>query len=255
MALSSWGADSRPLTIKRFVTTLLKQGLLLSGLLLAAGLTALLTMRAVLATREVIVPTLSGLAVGEAGELAARQRLRVKVEGQRHDARTPHGRVVGQEPAPGARLKTSRSVRVWLSLGPKRITVPRVEGESVRTARLKLEQADVPLAHVVWVDHPAAHGTVLVQRPPPGQTEELPEGAAVLVSRGPEHLDYVMPDLIGRPADQVLASLQLAGLKVADLRYRHYPGIQPGVVLRQSPAAGHRVSPRTTVSLDVSEYI
>jgi beta-lactam-binding protein with PASTA domain len=62
-----------------------------------------------------------------------------------------------------------------------------------------------------------------------------------------------MPDLIGRKADAVLEGLKLAGLKVAEVRYRSYPGVAPGIVLRQVPAAGHRVSPRDTVSLDISK--
>ena len=31
-----------------------------------------------------------------------------------------------------------------------------------------------------------------------------------------------------------------------------YPGVAPGIVLRQSPPAGHRIDPRTPLSLDVS---
>ena len=62
-----------------------------------------------------------------------------------------------------------------------------------------------------------------------------------------------MPDLIGRQADAVLDRLRAAGLKVADVRYRTYPGVAPGIVLRQIPAAGHRVSTRGAVSLDVSK--
>jgi beta-lactam-binding protein with PASTA domain len=62
-----------------------------------------------------------------------------------------------------------------------------------------------------------------------------------------------MPDLIGRAADGVLLCLRAAGLKVADVRYRSYPGVAPGIVLRQVPPAGHRVSTRDAVSLDVSK--
>ena len=58
--------------------------------------------------------------------------------------------------------------------------------------------------------------------------------------------------LIGRDAQSVLATLERAGLKVSDVRYRSYPGVAPGVVLRQSPAAGQRVSARGALSLDVS---
>jgi beta-lactam-binding protein with PASTA domain len=62
-----------------------------------------------------------------------------------------------------------------------------------------------------------------------------------------------MPDLIGRDAGAVLRALQAAGLKVSDVRSRTYPGVAPGIVLRQTPAAGSRVSPRGAVLLDVSK--
>jgi beta-lactam-binding protein with PASTA domain len=61
-----------------------------------------------------------------------------------------------------------------------------------------------------------------------------------------------MPDLIGRSADQVIVWLQASGFKVTDVRYRTYPGVAPGTVLRQLPPAGHPVSRRTPLSLDVS---
>jgi beta-lactam-binding protein with PASTA domain len=73
------------------------------------------------------------------------------------------------------------------------------------------------------------------------------------VSRGPGNRDFLMPDLIGRPASTVLETLRTAGLKVAEVRYRAYPGAAAGLVLRQAPLAGHRVSPQTSISLDVSQ--
>jgi len=75
----------------------------------------------------------------------------------------------------------------------------------------------------------------------------------VLVSRGPVGMEYLMPDLIGRRAADVLEGLRRAGLKVAEIRYRTYPGVAHGIVLRQMPAAGHPVSARSPISLDVSK--
>ncbi len=95
-------------------------------------------------------------------------------------------------------------------------------------------------------------GTILVQSPPAGETEPEFESVSLLVSRGRWGADYVMPDLIGRKAEGVLAVLSQAGLKVADVRYRSYPGVSPGIVLRQLPPAGYRVGSQTTVTLDVS---
>ncbi len=174
------------------------------------------------------------------------------MEGRRHDPAVPAEHVVAQEPPPGATLKAHRAVRVWVSLGPRRVTVPAVEGTTARTARIALEQAGVEVARVVEIEESAPEGTVLAQRPPAGEVDLSEGGASLLVSRGRGGASYVMPDLIGREAAAVLASLQAAGLKVTDVRYRSYPGVAPGIVLRQEPAAGHRVSSRASVALDVS---
>lgn len=222
------------------------------ALLVTFVASALATMRVVLDSRDVAVPALTGRTLREAEALSAPRGLALRIEGRRHDAGVPAERVLAQEPAPGASFKSHRAVRVWMSLGPRRIAVPRVEGESVRSARAALEQAGVPLARTIEVRDAAPEGTVLVQRPPAGETELGDEGASLLVSRGPRDVSYVMPDLIGREARAVLEALEAAGLKVTDVRYRSYPGVAPGIVLRQSPGAGQRMSARAALSLDVS---
>ncbi len=241
------------LSIRRAFSLILKSGSLGILLLLVAGVSAFLAMRAVLETQHVEVPSLIGRRVPEAGNLASQRGLLIRVEGKRNDPHVPPDHVVNQEPASGVALKSHRSVRVWLSLGPRKLNLPAVEGQSLRTARLAFDQTRVEVTRVAEVDDPAEEGTVLVQHPPAGEVEAIEGGASLLVSRGSSRRDYVMPDLIGRRADEVIAPLTLAGLKVADVRYRSYPGAGEGVVLRQSPAAGHRVSPRSSVSLEVSQ--
>lgn len=227
----------------------------LVGLALAATLvvSALATMRVVLTSRDVAVPSLVGRPVPEAGREASLRGLLVRIEGRRHDPDVPAERVVAQEPPPGAALKAHRAVRIWVSLGPQRVTVPPVEGQSARAARIALEQSGVPVARVVEIEDAAPEGTVLVQRPPAGEADISAGGASLLVSQGLGGASFVMPDLIGREATAALAGLKAAGLKVADVRYRTYPGVAPGIVLRQVPAAGYRVDGRTPLVLDVSK--
>lgn len=234
--------------ILRFVG---RNALLGVALATTVAVSAVLTMRIVLSSRDVAVPVLVGRTVPQAGTEAGMRGLTVRIEGRRHDASVPAERVVAQEPPPGAALKAHRAVRVWVSLGPRRVTVPPVEGQSARTARVTLEQSGVPVARVVEIEDAAPEGTVLVQMPGAGEAD-VSRGASLLVSSGPTGASYVMPDLIGREAGFVVTALQSAGLKVSDVRYRSYPGVAPGIVLRQAPAAGHRVSSRTPLALDVS---
>jgi hypothetical protein len=56
-----------------------------------------------------------------------REELQLVVEGSRFHASVPPDFISEQIPAPGTTLKKGRSVRVWVSLGPQKHTVPRIE--------------------------------------------------------------------------------------------------------------------------------
>ena len=73
------------MSVKRLAIALVKYGLLAVALLVTAGLSALTTMRVVLRAQEVVVPPLVGKPLPEAGALAARRRLVLRVEGRRND--------------------------------------------------------------------------------------------------------------------------------------------------------------------------
>ena len=236
----------------RILRFLGRNALLGTALAASAATSALVTMRVVLSARDVAVPALVGRPLAEAEAQAQRRALVLRIEGRRHDASVGADRIVAQEPPAGAALKAHRAVRVWVSLGPRRATVPPVEGQSARTARIALEQGGVPVDRTVEVADAAPEGTVIVQRPSPGEADLSAGGASLLVSRGPGGASFVMPDLIGREASLAMSVLQSAGLKVGDVRYRSYPGVAPGIVLRQVPAAGYRVDARTALTLDVS---
>jgi serine/threonine-protein kinase len=237
---------------KRILGFLGRNALLGAALAATAATSALVTMRVVLSARDVAVPALVGRPLADAEAQARRRALVLRIDGRRHDGAIAADRIVAQEPPAGAALKAHRAVRVWVSLGPRRATVPPVEGQSARTARIALEQSGVPVDRVVEVGDAAAEGTVVVQRPAPGEADLSAGGASLLVSRGPGGASFVMPDLIGRDAGAAMSLLQSAGLKVGDVRYRSYPGVAPGIVLRQVPAAGYRVDARATLILDVS---
>ncbi|PYQ06442.1 MAG: hypothetical protein DMF82_06265 [Acidobacteria bacterium] len=77
------------MSVKSFAVLLLKYGSLVLALLVTAALSAMTTMRVVLRSQDVVVPSLVGRRVPEAGPLAARHRLLLRVEGRRHDPRVP----------------------------------------------------------------------------------------------------------------------------------------------------------------------
>jgi beta-lactam-binding protein with PASTA domain len=59
--------------------------------------------------------------------------------------------------------------------------------------------------------------------------------------------------LIGTPGTLVMDLLRKRGLRVAPATIVAYPGIPPGIVVRQTPQAGFQIGDRELISLEVSK--
>lgn len=225
--------------------------LLGSALLLTYVLFAAASMRVALKTREVVVPPLAGKSVNEATALLADAGLNLKVEeGKRVDPKVPSGRILAQDPQTGVRTRRARSVKVWVSSGPRASIVPVLAGESERTAHLRLQQDGLELAGLAEVrsgDYPA--GAVIAQTPGPNSNSTR---VALLVNRGERGATYVMPDLIGINGDRAADLLRRRGFRVAVVGDHPYPGVPAGIVIRQNPQAGFQIAPGETISMEIS---
>ena len=208
-------------------------------------------MRVALKTREVQVPPLTGKTINEATTVLTETGLNLKVEeGRRLDPKVPAGQIVSQDPAPGARTRRERSVKVWVSGGPRSTTIPPLSGESERTARLRLQQEGLALASIAEIrsgDYPA--GTVVAQFPAPRTSAAE---VKLLVNQGERGARYVMPDLIGVDGSRAAEVLRARGFRATVVGDHPYPGVAPGIVLRQSPQAGFQIAPGEPISLEVS---
>jgi serine/threonine-protein kinase len=224
---------------------------LVGALILTYVLSAAIGMRVALKTREVQVPPLTGKTVNEATGLLTEAGLNLKVEeGRRLDPKVPAGQIVTQDPVAGVRTRRERSVKVWVSGGPRATTIPELSGESERTAQLRLQQEGLGLASTAEIrssDYPA--GTVVAQFP---AARTNAAQVALLVNRGERGARYVMPDLIGVDGSRAAEVLRARGFRATVVGDHPYPGVAPGIVLRQSPQAGFQIAPGEPISLEVS---
>lgn len=209
------------------------------------------TMRLALRAREVSVPALVGLEPAEASAAMESAGLTLKVDDNRpFDPKVPFGRIASQDPAAGVDVRRGRSVRVWISAGSRSSLVPKLIGETERTAQARLQQDGLELAGLADIrssDLPA--DMVVAQDPSPGARTSR---VGLLVNRGERAGGFVMPDVIGVAGEAAVDVLRSRGLRVAIVAQQPYPGVPPGTVLRQFPAAGFQVTPDQPVSLEVS---
>jgi eukaryotic-like serine/threonine-protein kinase len=230
-----------------------------AGKLLLLGVALVLTyvvfaaasMRIAIRTREVMVPTLTGQSVNQATAALAESGLTLKVEEtRRSDPKVPAGQILTQDPQAGVRTRPQRSVKVWVSAGPRSSILPAFIGESERTAQLRVQQDGLELAGISEIrsaDYPA--DVVVAQTPPPSSAGGR---VSLLVNRGQRAATYVMPDLIGVNGDRAADLLRNRGFRASVVGDHPYPGVPAGIVLRQNPQAGFQIAPGEPISLEVS---
>ena len=133
----------------RFLRTLL-YGLILVVVGLISALTA---MRFAIHGREVSVPKLTGLTAAEAQRIAAESGLAISRDQRFYSSDVPEGRIVSQLPPAGTRVRTGFRIRIAESLGPQKVEIPNLLGQSVRSAELNLKERGLELGSVARSSH------------------------------------------------------------------------------------------------------
>jgi beta-lactam-binding protein with PASTA domain len=197
------------------VRNLLRYFLLTLLLLAVALVSALITMRLAIHVREVKVPDFRGKTPGEARMLAENSGLALEIGSNYYSSSVPAGRVLSQGPAPGATVRRGWQVQVALSLGPQRVTIPEVIGESERAAAITIAERGLQLSSsddVQLAGAPA--GQVIAQDPSANANDVSAPKVSILIAQAPSPQAFVMPSFIGQPLGTVTNTLKDAGFSV-----------------------------------------
>ena len=151
-------------------------------------------------------------------------------------------------------MKQGRKVYVLVSLGPEIVNVPRVEGLTLRQAKILIERSRLVLGEVHRQSEETVSRDRVIQVEPPGGTA-LPRGAELklIVSDGVPRIE--VPSVIDRTLEQAGAILESAGLRVGVVTYKYNRFIAEGRVLDQSPLERAVVDKDTMVNLVLSTTV
>jgi beta-lactam-binding protein with PASTA domain len=223
-------------------------------LAVAGMLSAMTAMRFAIRGQEVEVPDLEGMVQIEAMRILTEVELGFELDSRRFSDTIPEGQILSQSPAPGARVKSDRSVRVLLSLGARQFPVPEVAGASFRSAQILLNQRGLSVGNTVYSHTGQGDAsTVVYQRPEAGDIGADDPAVNVLVSLGPIEQYYVMPDLTEQAADALVTRMRSEGFRLGEITYFEQVGMSPGRVVGQQPAAGYKISKNDVINLEVSQ--
>jgi len=216
-------------------------------------LAAVVLARFILRSETVSVPDLTGKTVAEAQSELVKKDLSLSASGSEFNDDWEKGKIIRQDPAPGSRIKVTKQVHVILSAGSERAEVPALEGKMLEAVPPLLREAGLargPLSQIHTSQYAA--GKIISQFPAPRALVERGTPVALLISQGQQEDRYLMPDLIGRRATRIVQRLQALDFKVSDIRYVYYPGLEAGLIVKQSPPGGFRIQKSYPITLEVS---
>jgi hypothetical protein len=249
--------------MKRFFNILLGA----MAMLAVALISAFLSMRLAIHGREVEVPSLAGLTISQASQAASAKGLSLNVENRFYSNNVAPGHVLAQSPASGVTVRREWTVRVTESLGPQKVTVPNLIGQTERPASILMRRLSLDLGTVAQLPASSETGIVLAQTPMP-EASGIDRPRVSLLLGAPEDPDstaYVMPSLTGLTLTNAAWRAAAAGVHIASVEDVNLPApaatgtpatsvavaptappaataaVPPGIVVDQSPPAGYRV--------------
>jgi len=231
--------------------TFLRYFFLALVLLIVALISALAAMSFAIHGREAPVPDMRGKTPNEARLMAEEAGLVVQAESNYYSPTVPEGRVLSQMPAAGTIVRRGWEIRFALSLGPQRITIPQVVGQSERVADINIAERGLELGSTSRTElpSPVTAGRVVGQNPPADATDISAPRISLLVAGQQAPQSFVMPRFIGQPLGSVTITLQNAGLSVGKVTMATPPdNSQPAAETPASAMTPSPISPAMTSS-------
>ncbi len=253
----------------------LRFAMLALTLVIVAMVSALTAMRFAIHGQEVAVPPLVGLTPAEAERASAGLGLQISIERQYYSPQIPEGKIMSQLPLPGTKVRRGWQVRVAQSLGPTRVAIPDVTGQSEHAAELNLRRRGLEVASMAAVEVQGIPADqVLAQSPPANATQVLAPNISLLLTASPQAQAFVMPSFVGQPLGSVSRALEDAGFKLGNVSVappappsafdatnpaptpapQPAPPAQPSpasMIVSQSPPPGQKVLSGTPVNFEV----
>jgi len=163
------------------------------------------------------------------------------------------GAIASQEPQPGFHVKSGSVVSVRLSLGSERVTVPQLTGDSLQAAIALLDTEGLRPGRRVTVRGQAEADSVLATQPTSGTGVAPGSEIDLLLNVAPRQVLWVTPSFLSSSLGRVKDFCRRHRFRIGQIHRVAYPGLPPGTILRQYPAAGSPFSRSDIIALWVSQ--
>lgn len=205
--------------------------------------------------KEVELPNLVGLTREEAEQKVKDSKLIFEVESEEYNTDVEENRVISQDPTYVQnynRVKQKSTVKVVISKGTEKTTVPNVKGKEKEEAIKLIEEAKLKAEFIEETSKTVQEGYVISQETEPNTEINAGDTVKIHVSTGTGIKQVTMVDVTGKSeadAKKILEDLKL----VVNIGYNEDSSKDNGIVLKQNVEVGKVIDEGTTVTITVNK--
>lgn len=241
-------AAHTPVTWKRTYVTI---ACVVAGLLSIGIIMDQFVLPLIVSSTEVIqLPNVVGKDIGTVRPQLQGLGLQVMDVREQYSDKVVKGRIMSQNPYPGATVKEGRRIYLTVSKGIETVRVPNLSGVNLRDARLTLMRLGLNMGNISYeYSDSIALNRVLAQGIP--SDAQLPYGGSidVVVSQGPNGIH--VPDVFGMSVDEARQALEQSGLQLGIIAESSSGAFDPRTVISQTPRADSVVPSGTPISITI----
>jgi len=206
--------------------------------------------------KKVEVPNLSNVDLETAKMLLDAKGLSLIKEGEREDPTVAEGKIMFQNPFPGAVVEKGTFIKVIISKGappPKteNVIVPDITGLKLSQAKVLLADKGLTPGEITYKVSDEQKNIILSTTPEPGATVPKDFRIDIVVSKGPQLV--TVPKLINKDVETARILLQRKGLRLGSVHYTTSAEYNFDVIISQRPLSGSKVKKGSSVSVTVNK--
>ena len=200
---------------------------------------------------RVVVPSTVGGTFNEAVSSFTPLGLTAVVLENRYDEEIPKGKIIESVPAGGGKVDAGGSVKLIISKGPERYTVPMLTGLTPEAAQVAITKSPLVIGTISEeFNSEIPKGFVINSSPATGSSVKRDSKINLVVSKGIEQV--ALPIYVGKSGEQALNELTQAGFNV-EVGYAFSETTPELAVISQKPAGGATANKGGKVSILISK--
>lgn len=203
--------------------------------------------------KDIPTPTFVGMTYEQAIQEAERIGLTLVKEGEDYSNYYDKNYIFWQDVEPDTMVANKTKIGVKVSLGLTEQEMPNVENHSQKDAEDQIMDLVGVTPDITYEDNDEVKaGYVISQTPTAGTKITANTKITLVVSKGAEGSDVVVPDVEGDTEASAIQSLTAVGLTVGSVSKIESDTVAEGLVIRQTLAANEKVPEGSVVNLVIS---